>query len=279
MNERVEPPWVVKVGGDELLPGPALGQLVLWTARQVRRGHRLVLVHGGGDEVTARAAALGLPTEKRDGQRVTSDAMLEVVAEVLAGRVNVRLTNALEGAGVPAVGLSGVSGRMLPVRPAGRPRGSLGWVGEPTQARSRLIGKLLEEGLTPVVAPLGSDGAGGVYNVNADLAAGAIAAALGGPLYLLTDVSAVQGADGRALAALSAAQARGLIADGTARDGMVPKLSAALHALSHGASLTWIGSLASLGDDAGRPRGGTWVGGARRDLPVPLAALPRAGGA
>ncbi len=264
------PPWVVKVGGDELLPGPALGQLVLWTARQVRRGNRVVLVHGGGDEVSARAAQLGLPTEKLDGQRVTPPEVLEVVAEVLAGRVNVRLTNALESAGVPAVGVTGVSGRMLPVRPAGRPSGALGWVGEPIGARVRLLGKLLEEGLTPVVAPLGTDETGGVYNVNADLAAGALAAALGGPLFLLTDVPALRGKDGRALADVSVAEARRLIADGTASDGMIPKLTAALSAAQAGAAPVWIGSLASLGDDGSRPRGGTVVGPVRRLSATPL---------
>lgn len=257
MNTSEERPWVVKVGGDELLPGPALGNLVLWVQRQVRRGHALVLVHGGGDEVTERATRLGLATEKRDGQRVTNDAMLEVVAEVLAGRVNVRLTNALAGAGVPAVGLAGVSAGLLGVRPAGRPRGSLGWVGEPTSTRVRLLAKLLEEGFTPVIAPLGTDEAGRVHNVNADLAAGAIASALGGPLYLLTDVDAVRDGTGRSLGVLSATEARQLVALGGARDGMVPKLTAALGALGAGAPLVWVGSLASVGEDGAKPRGGT----------------------
>ncbi|MCI4361135.1 MAG: acetylglutamate kinase, partial [Thermoplasmata archaeon] len=89
MAERV--PWVVKVGGDELVPGPRLAEVCLWLRHAVRRGRPVVVVHGGGEEVTQRAASLGLPSEKRDGQRVTSTEMLEVVAEVLAGRVNVRL--------------------------------------------------------------------------------------------------------------------------------------------------------------------------------------------
>lgn len=259
---------VVKVGGDELVPGPALGQLVLWTARQVRRGQRLVLVHGGGDEVTERAEVLGLATERHAGQRVTSDAMLEVVAEVLAGRVNVRLTNALESAGVPAVGLSGVSARILPVRRAGSPPGSLGWVGEPLAARCRLLLKLLEEGLTPVVAPLGTDGAGGVFNVNADLAAGAIAEALGASLYLVSDVDGVLDADGVRLPTLVAADVRRLVGDGVARDGMIPKLTAATRAVGGGAPLAWVGSLAALGDDPVHPKGGTRILGGRPPVPV-----------
>ncbi|HTT35333.1 MAG TPA: acetylglutamate kinase, partial [Thermoplasmata archaeon] len=90
--------WVLKIGGDELRPGPALARVALLAAQASRRGRSLVVVHGGGDEVTERAAAIGLATEKRDGQRVTDEATLEVVVEVLAGRVTARLTNALEGA-------------------------------------------------------------------------------------------------------------------------------------------------------------------------------------
>jgi acetylglutamate kinase len=267
---------VVKVGADELVPGPALAQLALWTARQVRRGQRLVLVHGGGDEVTQRADALGLPTVRREGQRVTSDEMLEVVAEVLGGRINLRLTNALEGAGVPAVGLTGVSARILPVRPAGDPPGALGWVGEPAPARGRLLLKLLEDGFTPVLAPLGRDDAGGVYNVNADLAAAAVAGALGAAVFLVSDVPGVLGSDGRPIPELSAADARRLVASGVARDGMVPKLRAALRATEFGAPRAWIGSLAMLGDDPTHPRGGTLLPPRRRG-PVPLLPVPTAG--
>lgn len=268
MKEDATMPWVVKVGGDELVPGPALGSLAMWTARQVRHGRPVVLVHGGGDEVTERATTLGIPTVKRDGLRVTTDAMLQVVAEVLAGRINVRLTNALEGAGVPAVGLTGLSARMLLVQPAGGTDASLGWVGEPKLVHTRLLAKLLEEGLTPVVAPLGSDGAGGVYNVNADLVATALAGALRARALLVTDVDAVRAADGRSRSELSAAEARRLIADGVATDGMVPKLRAALRGLADGAAGVWIGGIGGLGDDGPIPGAGTWVGPAPRFVPL-----------
>ena len=255
----MKPPWVLKVGGDELLPGPALGQLALWVAQGVRRGQPIVLVHGGGDEVTARAAQLGISTERRRGQRVTSPEMLEVVAEVLAGRVNVRLVNALESAGVPSVGLTGASARLLPVLPAGTPPGSLGWVGQPTGARPRLLAKLLDEGLTPVVAPLGTDTHGGVYNVNADLAAAAIAGALGADLVLLTDVPGVLGAGGTPVGELTVREALALIDAGTARDGMIPKLEACALALRQGAASAWLGPASALSSDGSRPHGGTRV--------------------
>lgn len=263
------PITVVKVGGRELVPGAGLGSLVSWVARQVHGGRALVIVHGGGEEVTARADQLGIATEKRDGLRVTSDSMLDVVAEVLGGRVNVRLCNALEGAGVPAVGLTGVSARMLTVRPAGRPAGSLGWVGEPTSVRSRLILRLIEDGYTPVVAPLGTDGAGRVFNVNADAAAAVLAARLRASLLLLTDVPGVRTATGEVASELSVSEARRLVADGIAQDGMVPKLSAAIRALAEGSTGVWIGNLDALAETY---PGGTRVVPVRRAVPTP--ALP-----
>ncbi len=188
---------VVKIGGREIAPGASIERLARWTAERVRTGARVVLVHGGGEEVSERAAALGLPTEKRRGLRVTSAPMLEVVLEVLAGRVNARLVARLHASGVSAVGLSGISGRLLTAVPAGSPPGSLGFVGSPRQVRVRLLDSLLDEGFTPVVAPIGIAADGQPLNVNADLAASAIAKALHSDLFLVTDVPGVRGPPGR----------------------------------------------------------------------------------
>ncbi len=263
--------WVVKVGGAELVPGPGLAALVTAAAEAVRRSRRLVLVHGGGEEVSKACDERGLPVEKRRGQRVTTEAVREVVAEVLAGRVNVRLVNALESAGVPALGLTGVSGGLLEVRPAGEPPGELGWVGEPTRVDARLLATLLDDGYAPVLAPLGVDGAGGVYNVNADRAAAAVAAALAADLVMLTDVPAVLDAEGRGLAALTPTGVRELVEDGTAHDGMIPKLEAAVSALAGGATSVWIGDLAGWGPDGPRPGHGTTV---RPGPRAPASLLP-----
>lgn len=266
-------PWVVKVGGRELVPGAALAGFVLHIASAVRSGRPVIVVHGGGEEVSARCDALGLPVEKRRGQRVTTEAVREVVAEVLAGRVNARLVNALESAGVPSVGLSGLSGRLLQVRPAGDPPGALGWVGEPTAVSTRLLTPLLEDGFTPVLAPLGTDGAGGVYNVNADLAAGAIAGALRAELVLLTDVPAVRDAAGHPLATLPLSAVPRLIAEGTADGGMIPKLEAASRALCQGARSAWIGDLDAWGADGPKVGRGTRLR-VDRALPSPPFPLP-----
>jgi acetylglutamate kinase len=250
-------PIVLKVGAEELAPGRPLAELTTAIARLVRGGRPVVVVHGGGDEVTARAEQLGIPTEKRDGLRVTSERMLGVVVEVLAGRVNLRLVNALTGAGVPAVGLSGVSASLLPVRAAGEPPGSLGWVGDPTMARVRLLHSLLDDGYTPVVAPVGADASGGIYNVNADLAAAAIASAMKGELLLLTDVEGVRDASGSPVASLAVSDLPAFRATGAARGGMLPKLDACSRAIRDGAPSAWIGHLPDLGATGPIPGTGT----------------------
>lgn len=236
---------VVKLGGRELVDPGSIDRVASWIGARVRAGRPIVVVHGGGDEVTERASALGLPTEKRSGQRVTDAAMLEVVIEVLAGRVNARLVGRLGAHGVPSVGLTGLADRLLLVRPAGAPPGSLGFVGEPVEIRRRLLDPLLAQGITPVIAPIGTDGHGQCYNVNADLAAAAIARSLRADLFLVTDVPGVRDAQGEVLDRLTVAGARRLVRDGIARDGMIPKLEAAEAALSAG-STAWIGDLEGL---------------------------------
>jgi len=264
-------PWVLKIGGRELRPGESLERFAALVARSVHAGVPTIVVHGGGEEITERAAALGLPTQRIAGQRVTDAAMLEVVIEVLGGRINHRILTALQRAGVPALGLSGASGRLLSAVPLGEPPGALGFVGRPAGVRSRVVRALLEEGWTPVVAPLASGPGGQLLNVNADLAAAALAGSLGAHLALVTDVPAVRDADGRALARLRPDGVRALIAGGVATDGMIPKLESALEALSAGAASAWIGDLDGLARP-GEPRTGTRLLGRRgppgRSLPL-----------
>jgi acetylglutamate kinase len=244
------PITVVKIGGQEIAPGPTIERLARWVARAARPDHRLVLVHGGGEEVSERAQALGLPVEKRDGQRVTSPPMLEVVLEVLGGRVNARLVAALGAAGVRAVGLSGASDRLLQAVPLGDPPGALGLVGRPTRVRTSLLLALGDAGIVPVIAPIGIGPSGQLLNVNADLAAGAIARALGADLRLVTNVAGVLDRDGRIIPRMGVGAARRLVSAGVATGGMVPKLEAATGALP-GARSVWIGDLDGLEADVG----------------------------
>ncbi len=247
---------VVKVGGREIAPGGSIDRLVTWVAQEHANDRRLVLVHGGGEEVSERANALGLPVEKRAGQRVTSAPMLEVVVEVLAGRVNGRIVARLASAGLPSVGLTGASGRLIEAELAGDPAGSLGFVGRPTRVHPALLEHLLDRAFVPVVAPLAIDRTGELLNINADLAASAIASAMRFDLLLVTDVPAVLDSERRPIAELTGRSAQRLIESGVARDGMRPKLEAAGSALG-GAPSVWIGDLDGLTRTEGRS--GTFV--------------------
>ncbi len=275
-----EPPLVIKIGGRELLPGAPLDRLARRLAGLAAGGRDLTVVHGGGDEITDRAHALGLKTSSVAGQRITSAPMLEIVLEVLGGRINGRLTAALARAGVPAAGLTGASGGILRVRPAGDPPGALGFVGIPERVAAAPLHALRAAGLVPVLAPIGLDGAGQLYNVNADLAAAAVAAATGAVLWQLTDVPGVRdGPDGRILPVLPVATARRLIALGRATGGMIPKLEAAERALRGGASAVWIGPPEALGARGPRAGTGTWIRPSAARPPaarVPAPPLPEA---
>jgi acetylglutamate kinase len=268
-------PLVVKIGGRELQPGPALDELARRLRSLAASGRPVVIVHGGGEEVTHRADALGLKTTKHRGQRVTSAPMLEIVVEVLAGRINTRLVAELNRAGLPAVGVSGASRGLLTVRPAGDPPGALGFVGHPQRVRSTPLLALLRTGFLPVVAPIGVDRRGQLYNVNADLAAAALAGELKADLLLLTDVAAVRDANGRDRSLLTLTQAHRLIERGAAVDGMIPKLEAGELALREGAPSVWIGSLDAITPDGPAADRGTRLVPGRTRVPVaPVTPSP-----
>jgi acetylglutamate kinase len=228
---------VVKLGGTTIEDQAQ----VLDEVATVVRKRPVVLVHGGGKRITEWLERLGVQSTFEGGLRVTDQAALEVAAAVLRGVVNSELVAALRGKRVDAVGLSGVDGGLLVAeRVAG-----LGLVAHVVGLRRDLLDALLVGGQVPVVAPLARDEDGIVCNVNADDAAAGIAAGLGArQLVLMTDVDGVRDASGAKLDSLTAAEAEALIADGTIAGGMVPKVRAAL------AALTWDGSEAIIADSA-----------------------------
>lgn len=235
---------VVKVGGHEL---DRQAWVADW-ARALAGATRapVVVVHGGGQAVSAWSRRLSLPVEKRDGLRVTTPEIAEVVEMVLGGPVNRLLVTALRAAGLDAIGLSGVDGGLLTASPAAA-RG-LGHVGEITAVRASLLESLLLAGLTPVVAPVTPAGTeGGVpFNVNADHAAAAIAAALrADELLFVSDVRGVE-VDGVAQPTLAASEVEAMIELGIATDGMAAKLRAAAQALRAGVRAVRIGDLGML---------------------------------
>jgi acetylglutamate kinase len=226
---------VIKLGGTTL----AEQRQVLAEVAAVARRRPVVLVHGGGKRMSEWLERLGVPTRFEGGLRVTDPAALEVAAAVLRGVVNSELVAALRDVGCDAVGLSGVDGGLL----IGQRVPDVGLVATVTGVRRDLLDSLLVAGQVPVVAPLARDEDGVVCNVNADDAAAGIAAGLGArQLVLMTDVDGVRDASGAKLDSISADEATALIADGTIRGGMVPKVRAAL------AALAWDGAEAIIAD-------------------------------
>ncbi|PTX59683.1 N-acetylglutamate kinase [Melghirimyces profundicolus] len=193
-----------------------------------------VIVHGGGPEISRLQKRLGLKTRFVKGLRVTDDEGLKAAEMVLAGTVNKGLTARLRAAGLPAVGLSGVDGALLEVKPKDP---SLGWVGEVTEVHPGILFDLLKSGWIPVVASLGVDAEGRRYNVNADTAAGAVARALSArKLVMVTDVPGIrtEGATSRNLPSATPSEVREMVENGTIRGGMIPKVDAALAGLDSG---------------------------------------------
>ncbi|MFQ5678076.1 MAG: acetylglutamate kinase [Gemmatimonadota bacterium] len=227
---------VVKVGGSVLRGGDP-GTVPRDLALLHLAGVRVVVVHGGGPEVSRALERLGIRPTFVNGLRVTDATTLEVVEMVLTGRVNPRLVARLGAAGAPAVGLSGRDGGLLRVRP--HPEAErLGFVGQPERVDPRPLVTLLEEGFLPVISPIGAGADGTPYNVNADAVAAAIAPALGAEkLILLTDVPGVlrDTPEGPELVSeIDAGGIRRLAAEGVISRGMVPKVNACLAAIAGG---------------------------------------------
>lgn len=224
---------VVKFGGS-VMAGSDQGTVIEDLVLLKGAGVDPVLVHGGGPEITRVLERLGKESRFVDGLRVTDEETMEVVEMVLAGRANKGLVSTIHRAGGSAAGISGQDGRVFQAR---RRSGELGQVGEIEAVDPTLVAVLSRAGYIPVIASIGSGPSGESYNLNADAAAGALAAAMGASkLILLTDVRGVyRGQDSSSLlSVLRAAEARALVADGVISRGMIPKVTAALDAITRG---------------------------------------------
>ena len=221
---------VIKLGGRSVETAEGRAQLAQRIAALRSAGWKLVIVHGGGAQVTAALAAAGIEARFVEGLRVTDEKVLEV-AEPVFGHIGKSLAHALTVAGAPAVALTGRDAYLL--------RGvvkdpALGRVGTITSVEADLLRHLVFNGITPVVGPIAVDDAGAL-NVNADEVASAIARAVHAQdLLLLTDVPNVRDAEGKPIATLTPAQAQSLITSGAATGGMIPKINGALEALKSG---------------------------------------------
>ena len=199
-------------------------------------GMRPVVVHGGGPQIGSMLERLGTQSEFVGGMRITDDATMEIVEMVLGGTVNSEIVDLVGRAGGKAVGLTGKDARFMRVEKLAGPDGQdLGRVGTPDHVDPEILLRMTQSGFIPVVAPIGCDASGQTYNVNADLAAGRIAEALGAEkLVLLTDVQGVLDADGVRISRLDPRGAREAIRAGVIEGGMIPKVECCIHAREQG---------------------------------------------
>ena len=226
---------VVKYGGnaminEELKHQVMLDLVLLWTI-----GVKVVLVHGGGPEISDMMQKLGKKPKFVDGLRVTDKETVDIVQMVLAGKVNKTLVNYLEEKGAKAIGLSGMDGRLIEAEIKDE---RLGYVGEITKINEKPILDLLEKGYIPVISTLGCDRNGNAYNINGDTAAAKIAGALKAERFLLmTDISGVmkdKDDPTTLIPEITREEAEKYYADGTISGGMIPKVKCCFDAIDDG---------------------------------------------
>jgi len=239
---------VIKIGGRP----QSAASLPDVVARATIGDERLVIVHGGGDEVSTLQNALGGSTKFVNGRRVTLAKDIEIVRMALSGSANKRLVSALVQRGVSAVGLSGEDASLITAAPMDAEQ--LGFVGAPSSVNVDFLQLLLSGGYLPVISPVSRNAAATTnseslaLNVNGDDAAAAIATALGATeLLLVADVEGVM-SDGAVVPRLTPADAQRLIDNGTAAGGMQAKLQAALAALTGGVQRVRISDLSAIDD-------------------------------
>jgi len=233
---------VVKYGGNamlnETLKENVMHDIVLLSLI----GIKVVLVHGGGPEISATLDKMGKSTEFVDGLRVTDAETSEIVQMVLCGKVNKSLVNLIGCSGGRAVGLCGMDGNMISATPAD-PR--LGYVGKIQQTDTRVIKDLLDSGYIPVVSSVGfGKGESVSYNINADTAAQAIAASLGAEsLLLMSDIPGLlrdKNDPNSIIERVTVAQATTMQTDGTINGGMIPKVQCCIDAIRGGVKKVFI---------------------------------------
>ena len=231
-------PTVVKLGGAALRDESVVSGICHELSALLTSGAPLVIVHGGGPAINEELTSKGITWEFIRGQRVTTDAMMDVIETVLSGKVNKTLVRALNHSQVRAVGLSGTDARMLQCEALSP---EMGRVGEIKTVDASAIEAILNAGLTPVISPIGvgQEGkvAGQAFNINADFAACRIAEALGAEkLVFLTDQEGILDSDKKLISEINSTGLEALISSGTVQGGMLAKTQTILHALSHGVS-------------------------------------------
>jgi acetylglutamate kinase len=223
---------LIKIGGALLDSPESRARLAAEISGAVETGWQVVVVHGGGKQMTGFLAERGIESRFVNGLRVTTPEVMDAVLKVLAGSVHQELVGSFIAIGARAVGLTGMDALLMEARPISA---ELGLVGKPVQSDARLLTLLIESGYVPVVACVAGDRQGRFYNVNADQMAAAMATAVrADKLLFLTDVEGVRGESNAIYATLSTNDCLILIETGIAQGGMRAKLEAASDAISNG---------------------------------------------
>lgn len=232
---------VVKYGGNAM-QSEELKRLVMRDAVLLSLvGIRIVVVHGGGPEITDMLKRVGKESVFVDGLRVTDKESAEIVQMVLAGKVNKDLVNILQNSGGKAVGLSGIDGHMIEAKMRDE---RLGYVGEITDINIEIVEDVLEKGYIPVISTVGCDNEGNIYNINADTAAARIAGKLGAEsLFMMTDISGVledKNDPSSLMKKIYVSDARQLENKGIISGGMIPKVECCIEAIRRGVKKVFV---------------------------------------
>jgi acetylglutamate kinase len=226
---------VIKYGGSAMSDESLRASFAVDVVLLKHIGLKPVIVHGGGPQIGATLERLGKQSTFIDGLRVTDDETMEVVEMVLGGKVNREIVSLIQQGGGRAIGMTGNDGDMIRVTRHVEADRDLGRVGRVVSMDPSAIADIAAAGYVPVIAPIGVDDAGVTHNVNADEAAGAVAAALKAEkLILLTDVEGVKDSNGERISQLSSDEAKKQISEGVIRDGMIPKVQCCITALEQG---------------------------------------------
>jgi len=228
---------VIKYGGNAMIDENLKMQVMEDIALLWLIGVKVVLIHGGGPEISETMKRLGKKTEFVNGLRVTDRETVDIVQMVLAGKVNKTLVSLIQMKGGHAVGLSGIDGGIIEAKMKDE---TLGYVGEITKIRTQPITDLLEKNYIPIISTVASDRQGNTYNINGDTAAAYIAGALKAErLIMMTDINGVlrdKDDPSTLIRELSVEEAKGLYDEGVISGGMIPKVDCCIEAINEGVS-------------------------------------------
>ena len=232
---------VVKYGGNAMVSEQLKDSVIRDICLLQLIGVKVVLVHGGGPEITEVLEKMGKQSAFVDGVRGTDEETVGVALMVLAGKINKTLVNLIELKGGSAIGLSGLDGHMLEAKIK---KPELGYVGQITNVNVKPILDVIDKGYIPVVSTVGYDGAGNLYNINADTAAARIAGELGAEsLIAMTDIAGIlkdKNDPSTLISSIKVSDLPGLISDGVIQGGMIPKAECCRSAIEWGVNRVFI---------------------------------------